>query len=157
MLSENLQRKDLSEVEKAEAIHEMYSGNTGMSLRQIAKKIGINHMYLYNLLQLHGYPTEVKDMVKSEEVSAKSVRPLSQLQTPQEQIKVAEHIKDHGLNYTQAKDVVDKIKDSPPEVRSALTDDPDATVDCVIAEIYDDTEETPLSRKIPLSPKLGRA
>lgn len=154
ILSENLQRKDLSEVEKAEAIHEIQTV-TGLPLRSIAKKMGVTHPYLVYLLQLHGYPEEVKEMVKSDEVSAKSIRPLSQLDTPAEQIKVAEHIRDNELSYKQAKTVVDQIKDLPPEVRSTL-EEPEVTVKHVIAEIYEETEETPLEKDYNAFLKTGQ-
>lgn len=135
MLSENLQRKDLSEVEKADTLKEILSSRTTeVSLRDIGKKLGVHFDYVRHLLNLAGYPTEVKQMVKSEELSAKSVRPLAQLQTPQEQIKVAEHIRDNGLNYDKAKEVVDKIKELPPEVREVFISEPEVTVE--EGEIY---------------------
>ena len=154
ILSENLQRKDLSEVEKAEAIHDIQTV-TGLPLRNIAKKIGVTHPYLVYLLQLYGYPEEVKEMVKSDEVSAKSIRPLSQLDTPTEQIKVAEHIRDNELSYKQAKTVVDQIKDLPPEVRSTL-EEPEVSVKHVIVEVYDEDEETPLEKDYNTFLKAGQ-
>jgi cation transport ATPase len=42
MLIENIQRDDLSEVEKAAKIHEMMSGDPTLSAREIAKKLGID-------------------------------------------------------------------------------------------------------------------
>ena len=79
MLSENLQRKDLSEVEKAEGIWEYMRCDSALSPREIAKKLGIAESYLRSLLTLHGYPSEVKQMVKNGEIAANTTIPLKQL------------------------------------------------------------------------------
>ena len=113
MLSENLQRKDLTEVEKAEAIWETAS-QMQLTPHGVAVKLGITHQYVYNLFNLHGYPTEVKQLVKSGDVSAESVRPLKQLETDTEKIKTAQYIADNELNHKQAKQVVEVVKANSP-------------------------------------------
>lgn len=127
MLSENLQRKDLSEVEKAETIKELLSSQgTKFTIREAASKLGIGKSYLDSLLNLAGYPTEVKAMVKSEKITAYQARPLAQLgskhepPTEQLQVKVAEHIRDNHLNYDGAKEVVQRVNDLPKGVREIL-------------------------------------
>lgn len=112
MLSENLQRKDLTEVEKAEAIFD-YLTQLSISAYALSKKIGITEAYISHLLSLHGYPTEVKQLVKSGDVSAESVRPLKQLETDTEKIKTAQYIADNELNHKQAKQVVEVVKNLP--------------------------------------------
>ncbi len=137
MLSENLQRKDLSEVEKAEEIAEVMS-QTSVSTREVAKRLGVDQGYIVRLLQLHKLPSEVKAMVKSEEVTAYQVRPLAQLGTkdspvtPLVQVKVAEYIRDNHLNYDGAKEVVQRVNDLP----RGVLDVPDIKVsDVIIAEL----------------------
>lgn len=132
-LSENLQRKDLSEVEKAEALHELIL-LTGLTLRPLAQKLGISHVYIKWLLDLHGFPTEVKEMVHSCEVSAKNVRPLSQLDDEREQIKTAEYIKGRELNYKAAQQTVSLVKKMPEPVKEKLRSEPDYSVEDAIKE-----------------------
>lgn len=141
MLIENIQRDDLSEVEKAETLKEILSSETTYCpLRDIGKKLGVHFDYVRHLLNLAGFPTEVKQMVKCEEITAYQARPLSQLGSKQEppteqlQIKVAEHIRDNHLNYDGAKDIVQRINDLPPEVRGTLST-PEVKVYDVIAEL----------------------
>ena len=132
MLSENLQRKDLSEVEKAEEIYEIRTRFDGSNV-QLGRKLGVTEAYIRYLLSLANFPEPVKAMVKSEEVSAKSLRPLAQLGskespvTPLVQVKVAKHIRDNHLNYDGAKEVVQRVNELPPEVRETL-DVPDIKV-----------------------------
>ncbi|MEG6584187.1 ParB/RepB/Spo0J family partition protein [Dendrosporobacter sp. 1207_IL3150] len=125
MLSENLQRKDLSEVEKADVLKEIYV-TSQRSGREMAAKLGLTLSYLQSLLSLAGYPTEVKQMIKTEEITAYQSRPLAQLQTPQEQIKVAEHIKSKGGGLVLIK-VIDSIMGSGKSsyIRKMMNDNPD--------------------------------
>ena len=113
MLSENLQRKDLTEVEKAEAIWE-YKVESHFPVRQIADKLGVTHTYINNLLSIHGYPDEVKLMIKAGELAANTTVPLKQLETDTEKIKTAQFIADNELNHKQAKQVVEVVKTNLP-------------------------------------------
>lgn len=97
-LSENLQRKDLSEVEKAEALNRVRA-ETALSIRELGRRLRIDEKYIRDLLNLYGFPTAVKDMVSSGEIPAMNVRPLSYLKDEQEQIKTAEYIKGRELSH----------------------------------------------------------
>jgi ParB/RepB/Spo0J family partition protein len=148
MLSENLQRKDLSEVEKADEINEVVS-ETPDGIRGIARKLGVDHGYIVRLLQLHKLPTPIKEMVKSEEITAYQARPLSQLGTkespvtPELQVKVAEYIRDNHLNYDGAKETVQRVNSLPVSVREAL-DGPGMSVeDVLVTEVCEDDAEEP--------------
>jgi len=145
IIAENWQRKDKTDVEKAEEIHK-YQLLTALTLREIAKEIGTSHVHIKWLLDLYSYPTEVKQMVKSAEITAYQARPLSQItkddHTEQLQVKTAEHIRDNHLNYNGAKETVSKINSLPSEVKEELANNPEVTVsDVITPEICSDTEE----------------
>lgn len=140
MLSENLQRSDLSEVEKAEKLHEMI-GHQSLSTRKIADKLGLNQGYVVKLLQVHGYPEEVKESIKSKAIGADTVRSINKLETPEEQIKVVSYAVDNELNRKQVDEAINIIKDLPPPIRSKLTDEPEYTVSHAVAECIVETED----------------
>ena len=132
-LSENLQREDLGEVEKAEGVYRLQL-STRYSTYKLAEKLGKSQKYISLLLQLLNLPIEVKEMVKADEVSAKNVRPLSQLESTQEQVKVAEFIRDQDLSYSQANETVKFIKEMPEPIREKLQMEPQYTVEDAIGE-----------------------
>ena len=73
-------------------------------------------------------------MVHTGEVSAKNVRPLSQLDDEQEQIKTAEYIKGRELNYKAAQQTVSLVKKMPEPVKEKLRSEPDYSVEDAIKE-----------------------
>lgn len=55
----------MSEVEKADQVHEILVSRTpNHTTRELADKLGVDHSYIVRLLQLHNYPTEVKEAVR---------------------------------------------------------------------------------------------
>ena len=129
MLSENLQRDDLTDSEKGEAIENIRVSHSGtISIRELAEKLGKSKSDVHRWLQAAGYPEEVKEMTKSGNVTDKAISPIAHLDTPQEQIKVATHIRDNDLNYRQAKETVDFIKSAPELIKEKLNSDPEYTV-----------------------------
>ena len=147
MLSENLQRKDLDAVEKSNAIweyREVYAAHTGekVSYREIARKLGLNHAYVTDLMHLNGYPDDVKQMVKDGDISEESVRPLKQLDTDTEKIKTAQYIADNELNHKQAKQVVEVVKNLPVPIKEKVLTEADYTIEDARQE-YDGGWEIP--------------
>lgn len=123
MLSENLQREDLTDSEKGEGIEELRNSSAStISNREIARKFGIDEKLVRLWLQAAGYPEEVKQMTKEGSVTDKAISPISSLTTPEERVKTAEYIRDNELNYRQAKDTVEIIKALPTPIRSKLTE-----------------------------------
>lgn len=126
MLSENIQRKDLSAKEKADGIWEykMFARRTDgkeLSTRELSAKLGIkSHVYVHDLLTFHGYPNEVKEMEYDGKVSEKSLRPIRELETDTEKIKTAQYIADNELNHKQAKQVVEVVKNQLTESQRGM-------------------------------------
>lgn len=133
MLIENIQRDDLSEVEKAAKIHEMI-GDQSLSTRAIAEKLGLSQGYIVKLFQVHGYPIEIKESIKDGSVGADTIRSISKLSTPEEQIKVVSHAIDNELNRKQVDETITVVKDLPQPIRQKLTDEPLYTVKDAIKE-----------------------
>ena len=126
MLSENIQRKDLSAKQKADGIWEykMFARRTDgkeLSTRELSAKLGIkSHVYVHDLLTFHGYPNEVKEMEYDGKVSEKSLRPIRELETDTEKIKTAQYIADNELNHKQAKQVVEVVKNQLTESQRGM-------------------------------------
>lgn len=109
-LSENLQRSDLTEVEKGEGIIKLSSEWTSFSIRKFASKLGLKKSYVSELLKIAKYPDKVKDMIQSGEVSAANLRALSELETDEQKIKAAEVIRDKELRGHEAREFVQTMK-----------------------------------------------
>lgn len=110
ILSENLQRRDLTEVEKGEGIIKLSSKWTDFSVRKIASKLGLKKSYVAELLKIAKYPDEIKEMIQSGEVSAANLRALSELETDEQKIKAAEVIRDKELRGHEAREFVQTMK-----------------------------------------------
>jgi len=89
-LTENIQRKDLNAIEKANACAnylEMYGGTQD----ELAKRLGIDRSTVTNLLRLLELPKQLQEAVCQEQITAGHVRAL--LKLPEwEQIGIAEKI-----------------------------------------------------------------
>ena len=137
MLIENIQRDDLTDSEKGKSIQGIRTA-CEVSNVKLAEKLGIAESTVRLWLQAAGYPEEVQQMTKDNEVSDYQLRPIAALETPQEQVKTAIHIRDNDLGYKEAKATVDIIKDMPQPIRSKLTEEPLFTVrDAIKETVYD--------------------
>ena len=62
-LIENIQREDLNPADKADAIYELHS-KFGLSIRDIASKLGMSKSAVHRSLQIAQLPTNLKDMLR---------------------------------------------------------------------------------------------
>lgn len=136
MLSENMQRKDLSEVEKAEALNSMRS-HSALSNREFAKRIGVSEKYIRNLFKIHGLPEEIKEEIKEKNISGDTATVLSKLDTPTEQIKVAKEIKEKDLNKKEVEQIVDFVKTAPEPIKEKLNTEPEYTIEQAKREVFE--------------------
>lgn len=116
MLIENIQRDDLTDSEKGKSVESMRQ-TVAISNRELARKLGVDEISIRRWLKAAGYPEEVQQMTKDNQVSDYAISPIASLETPQEQIKTAEHIRDNDLGYKEAKATVDIIKDLSQPIR----------------------------------------
>jgi ParB family chromosome partitioning protein len=71
-LIENLQRKDLTAFEEAEALHSL-SSRSNLTHEQVAKRIGKSRTAITESLSIHEMPAEIKQLCRLADISSKSL------------------------------------------------------------------------------------
>jgi ParB family chromosome partitioning protein len=94
---ENVQRKDLNAIEKAESF-QRYISQYGCTQEELASRVNIDRSTVANLIRLLELPAEVKKMVQEGGISSGHARALLPLGDESEQIQFAAWIKRDGLS-----------------------------------------------------------
>jgi ParB family transcriptional regulator, chromosome partitioning protein len=94
---ENVQRKDLNAIEKAESF-QRYLDQYGCTQEDLAARVHIDRSTVANLIRLLELPAEVKQMVQEGDISQGHARALLPLGDEQEQRQFAARIKKEGLS-----------------------------------------------------------
>jgi ParB family chromosome partitioning protein len=94
---ENVQRKDLNAIEKAESF-QRYIDQYQCTQEELASRIQIDRSTIANLIRLLELPTVVKLMVQEGGISQGHARALLPLGDEQEQIEFAKRIKKEGMS-----------------------------------------------------------
>jgi ParB family transcriptional regulator, chromosome partitioning protein len=94
---ENVQRKDLNAIEKAESF-QRYIDQYHCTQEELAGRVQVDRSTVANLLRLLELPANVKKMVQEGEISQGHARALLPLGDEQEQIDFARKIKKEGLS-----------------------------------------------------------
>jgi len=94
---ENVQRKDLNAIEKAESF-QRYIDQYHCTQEELAGRVQVDRSTVANLLRLLELPLNVKKMVQEGEISQGHARALLPLGDEQEQIDFARKIKKEGLS-----------------------------------------------------------
>jgi ParB family chromosome partitioning protein len=94
---ENVQRKDLNAIEKAESF-QRYIEQYQCTQEELAARVQIDRSTVANLIRLLELPDEVKRMVQQGDISQGHARALLPLGDEQEQIDFALRIKKEGLS-----------------------------------------------------------
>ena len=112
-LTENLQRKDLTPLEEAEAYRQLRE-DFGMTQEEVAAKVGKDRATVANTLRLLKLPQEIRTALEEELLSAGHARALLALPSAADQEKVAREAIREGLSVrlTEAR-VADLMKDTP--------------------------------------------
>ena len=106
---ENVQRKDLNAIEKAESF-QRYIDQYQCTQEELASRIQIDRSTVANLIRLLELPADVKQMVQEGGISQGHARALLPLGDEQEQIEFARRIKKEGLSVrTTEQGVQDRI------------------------------------------------
>lgn len=100
-LIENLQRQDLNPVEEALGYRTLME-EYGLTQEDAAKQVGKSRPAVANALRLLNLPTEVLEMVRKGLLSAGHARAILSLNTPQQQLQIAQKIVNLGLSVRQA-------------------------------------------------------
>jgi ParB family chromosome partitioning protein len=94
---ENVQRKDLNAIEKAESF-QRYIDQYQCTQEELASRVQIDRSTVANLIRLLELPADVKQMVQEGEISQGHARALLPLGDEQEQVAFARRIKKEGLS-----------------------------------------------------------
>jgi ParB family chromosome partitioning protein len=94
---ENVQRKDLNAIEKAESF-QRYIDQYQCTQEELAARVQVDRSTVANLLRLLELPSDVKKMVQEGDISQGHARALLPLGDEQEQIEFAKKIKKEGLS-----------------------------------------------------------
>ncbi len=94
---ENVQRKDLNAIEKAESF-QRYIDQYQCTQEELAGRVQVDRSTVANLIRLLELPHDVKQMVQQGDISQGHARALLPLGDEQEQIEFAKKIKQNGLS-----------------------------------------------------------
>jgi ParB family chromosome partitioning protein len=107
---ENVQRKDLNAIEKAESF-QRYIEQYQCTQEELAARVQIDRSTVANLIRLLELPGAVKQMVQAGDISQGHARALLPLGDEQEQVDFAKRIKKEGLSVRMTEQSVqDRIR-----------------------------------------------
>jgi ParB family chromosome partitioning protein len=104
-LIENIQREDLNAIEAARA-YERLGRDLGLSQEEIGRRTGKDRTSIANSLRLLKLPPEVQLLVAEHRISMGHARAILGLQTPEQQIEIAERAAARGLSVRQVEALV---------------------------------------------------
>lgn len=126
-LIENLQRHDLNPVEESEAIKRLQE-EFDLTQEQIASSIGKSRSHVANMLRLNNLSPEIKQLLRSNKLSAGHARTLITAENPE---KLANEIIENNLSVREAEKKAKKanLKSSSESIQEYLNSmDSDAQV-----------------------------
>jgi len=113
---ENLQRKDLNALEKAQAFRQ-YLDTYGGTQEELASRLGIDRSTLSNLLRLLELPEELQKAVTSEQISPGHARTLLAIEDRERQLEACRRVIDEKLSVRQTEALVKNGEPSRPKPR----------------------------------------
>lgn len=132
-LIENIQRQDLTSIEKAKGFQVLID-KYNHSQEQISKNIGKTRTYISNLLRLLKLPESVQNLVNESQISMGHARALVEYENAEE---LARKIVREGLSVRQTEEAVRRAKttnSSKGEVNHQKKDDDILTIEKSISE-----------------------
>ena len=108
---ENIQREDLTPIEEANAYKTLID-TYGMSQTELANKVGKKQSTIANKLRLLKLSDEVKDALKSKQITERHARAMLSLQ-PEKQEEVLHEVINKSLNVKQTETLINK----PPKIK----------------------------------------
>jgi ParB family chromosome partitioning protein len=107
---ENLQRKDLSPLEKA-ASFQKYLDQYGCTQEELAGRLKLDRSTIANLIRLLELPPAVQDAIRRKQITQGHARALLPLGDEREQIEFCQRIQREGLNVRQTEGMVQEMID----------------------------------------------
>lgn len=125
-LEENLKRKDLSDLEKAQAFRE-YIQHFECSVEELAKQLSMNRSTISNLMRLLDLPEPVRNVLQQGKISSGHARALLAL-SEADQIALCGRIQAESLNVRQTeqavKTLLGRAAAEPPAATATTTEAP---------------------------------
>ena len=100
-LLENVQREDLNPIDEALGYQRLLE-EFGMSQQALAERLGKSRSAIANAVRLLSLPPELQTKIEAGELSAGHARALLAAGSLEEQIEVAQLVRDRGLNVREA-------------------------------------------------------
>jgi len=113
-LAENLQRENLTPIEEAEA-YKIVMSNLKLTQAELAEKIGKSRSHVTNMLGLLSLPSDVQQMLLTNQISMGHARALSKLEDKQQIIKLARLILTKQLSVRQIEELT-KIEEKTNKI-----------------------------------------
>ena len=113
-LIENLQRADLNPIEEASGYQRLMS-EFGMTQEQTAERVGKSRPAVANALRLLSLPKVLLEQVESGKLSAGHARAILSLRSENEQIAVAEKVRNLSLSVRQTEALCKKMAKPAPK------------------------------------------
>lgn len=108
-LIENIQREDLSPIERAEAFKKLME-EFGLTHEEAARRIGVSRSVFSNTLRFLRLPGEIQKSLSDGEISEGQAKVLLELKSPTAQEQVFDRIIKEGLTVEETKSVVEKVR-----------------------------------------------
>ena len=96
-LVENLQRADLNPMEMARAYHRMMN-EFGLTQDIIARRVGCDRSSIANVVRLINLPSEIQQLIESNQLSMGHAKVILSLPGPREQLRVAQLVISKALS-----------------------------------------------------------
>ncbi|MCX6936019.1 MAG: ParB/RepB/Spo0J family partition protein [Verrucomicrobia bacterium] len=104
-LIENLQRAELDPVEEADGYATLIE-TFGLKQEEVAERVGKNRTTVANALRLRSLPSEVRDLLRSKQISVGHAKAILGITEPTAQIAIAREVVKRGLSVRQAEALV---------------------------------------------------
>jgi ParB family chromosome partitioning protein len=120
---ENLQREDLNAVDRAEAFFRL-ANEFGLKHSEIGQRIGKSREYVSNTLRILALPPEMREALRTGEITEGHTRPLLMLaERPEEQMTLFKDITVRKINVRDAEQIARRVV--PNRIRRSALISPD--------------------------------
>ena len=132
-LIENLQRRDLSDLEEAKG-YQTLMDEYGFSQEDVARTVGKSRSAVANTLRLLGLPDDVKELLDQGKLSAGHARALLAVDQEKEIKEAADKIIKEGLSVRQTEKLVKSMGNAKPKKQAVQKLSPYAEVELALTD-----------------------
>jgi len=118
-LIENIQRRDLNPIEKAEAFRD-FMARYRLTQEEAARRVGVDRASLANHVRLLELPDEIQILVRRQALGMSHARTIAALPNPGEQLELAKRTIRDGLSVRQLERAVQRAAQGPAAAAGSL-------------------------------------